>query len=45
MLERVLAVGMAMGCVGEGIAVGTVMGCIGQDISCGCSDGVCWRVY
>ena len=37
--------GMAMGCVGEGIAVGTVMGCIGQDISCGCSDGVCWRVY
>ena len=45
MLERVLAVGMAVGCVGEGISFGLAMGCVGEGISCGNGDGVYWTGY
>ena len=45
MLERVSAVGMVVGCVGEGISFGLAMGCVGEGISSGYGDGVYWTGY
>ena len=42
MLERVLAVGIVMESVGEGINYGYGDG---EGINCGYCDGVCWRGY
>ena len=45
MLERVLAVGTVVGCVGADINCGYGDGCVGEGINCGYGNGVCWRVY